>query len=196
MEYEGHKVITTNDYYDVYYPQHPKARENGSVMLHILVAEKMLGRNLTEQEVIHHIDGNRKNNNENNLMVFATQSDHISYHQMIKSKTKKDFILKQINGVYHCNYKNKHTVCRICSKPIYAYSKTGVCNSCYHTSTRKVIRPTRETLKSEIKHNSFVALGRKYGVSDKAITKWCKFYNLPYKSAIIKSISDEDWINI
>lgn len=38
--YDGHNVIITNGYYDVYYPEHPNARKNGCVMLQILVAEK------------------------------------------------------------------------------------------------------------------------------------------------------------
>lgn len=34
---------------------------------------------------------------------------------------------------------------------------------------------------------------KKHGVSDNAIRKWCKKYNLPYKKKDIKSYSDEEW---
>lgn len=57
-------------------------------------------------------------------------------------------------------------------------------------------KPTREELKSLIKKNSFTSLGRQFGVSDNAIRKWCKTYNLPFRATDIKHISDEDWENI
>jgi 5-methylcytosine-specific restriction endonuclease McrA len=44
--------------------------------------------------------------------------------------------------------------------------------------TRKVIRPSKETLEIEIKENTMVDLGKKYGVSDNAVRKWCKSYGI------------------
>jgi hypothetical protein len=48
---------------------------------HRVVAEQMLGRKLRPGEVIHHIDGNKRNNDPSNLMVFSTQSEHAKFHQ-------------------------------------------------------------------------------------------------------------------
>jgi transposase-like protein len=42
--------------------------------------------------------------------------------------------------------------------------------------TRKVERPSYEQLKAEIEATSFLAVGRKYGVSDNAIRKWLRWY--------------------
>lgn len=47
---------------------------------HRIVAEQMLGRPLKPGEVVHHIDGNKRNNNPNNLMVFASQKEHTEWH--------------------------------------------------------------------------------------------------------------------
>ena len=47
---------------------------------HRLVAEQMLGRELLPGEVVHHIDGDKRNNAPNNLMVFPSQSDHVKWH--------------------------------------------------------------------------------------------------------------------
>ena len=55
---------------------------------------------------------------------------------------------------------------------------------------------SREELKKLIREESFVAIGKNFGVSDNAIRKWCINYNLPTRKKDIKSYSDEEWINI
>lgn len=47
--------------------------------LHRVIAEKMLGRKLNADEVVHHIDGNKRNNKPENLQVM-TRSEHIREH--------------------------------------------------------------------------------------------------------------------
>lgn len=41
---------------------------------------------------------------------------------------------------------------------------------------RKVERPPYEQLMAEIEATSYLAIGRKYGVSDNAVRKWVRFY--------------------
>jgi hypothetical protein len=48
---------------------------------HRVVAEEMLGRPLEAGEIVHHIDGNKHNNDPSNLQVM-TQSDHLREHFM------------------------------------------------------------------------------------------------------------------
>lgn len=48
---------------------------------HRIVAEQKLGRPLKPGEVVHHIDGNKRNNNPENLMVFASQALHAKWHK-------------------------------------------------------------------------------------------------------------------
>lgn len=73
---------------------------------------------------------------------------------------------------------------------------SNYCEQCSHLHQQKVKRPTREVLKNEIRNCSFLSLGKKYGVSDNAIRKWCETYNLPKKKQDIKKYSDEEWIQI
>ena len=47
---------------------------------HRVVAELMLGRPLEPSEVVHHIDGNKRNNDPINLMVFPSQAEHAAWH--------------------------------------------------------------------------------------------------------------------
>lgn len=56
-----------------------------------------------------------------------------------------------------------------------------ICRKCYNIQQRHVERPSKEQLLKEIAELGFSAVGRKYGVTDKAIVKWCKAYNLPTK---------------
>ena len=60
--------------------QHPRCNAAGYVREHILVAEEILGRLLHTGEVVHHKDGNDRNNDRSNLAVYASQSDHLKAH--------------------------------------------------------------------------------------------------------------------
>lgn len=46
---------------------------------HRIVMEKKLGRKLTSQEIVHHIDGNKHNNHPDNLQL-VTRSEHAKIH--------------------------------------------------------------------------------------------------------------------
>ena len=46
---------------------------------HRIVAEQKIGRPLKTGEIVHHIDGNKRNNDPDNLMVM-TQEDHCRLH--------------------------------------------------------------------------------------------------------------------
>lgn len=51
---------------------------------------------------------------------------------------------------------------------------------------RKVQRPNKEELWSLVKTEPFVKIAEKFGVSDKAIVKWCKYYGLPHRKKDMK----------
>ena len=70
------------------------------------------------------------------------------------------------------------------------------CTKCDHIKQRKVTRPNRAELKSLIRTNSFVAIGRLFNVSDNTIRKWCKSENLPSKTSEIKQYTDAQWKEI
>lgn len=64
-----------------------RGRHNGKtyektfgVHTHRIVAEQKLGRPLAPGEVVHHIDGDIRNNEPENLMVFSSQAEHLAWH--------------------------------------------------------------------------------------------------------------------
>lgn len=85
---------------------------------------------------------------------------------------------------------NLKTYCKKCGKLI---SKgASYCESCYRKS-QKEGRPNRELLKDMIREFPFTRIGEEYGVSDNAIRKWCKAYNLPYRRRDIENYTEEEW---
>lgn len=81
--WKGGKTNTAQGYVSV------REKTNVSKLEHRLVMEKHLGRKLKKDEVVHHIDGDKKNNEINNLMLFASNSDHIKHHAKLRRDAKK-----------------------------------------------------------------------------------------------------------
>lgn len=51
---------------------------------HRLIMEKKIGRKLTNEEIVHHIDGNRQNNNPENLMLLPNKREHGKLHWLLR----------------------------------------------------------------------------------------------------------------
>lgn len=58
---------------------------SGWKLEHRLVMERILGRGLSRQEVVDHIDGNRANNDPTNLRLFESQGKHAAATGLITS---------------------------------------------------------------------------------------------------------------
>lgn len=101
-------------------------------------------------------------------------------HSMVKNKQMGNKVYRYSEIKNH-NKKRNYKKCPVCGKSILISSKR--CVRCNMESKRKVERPDKETLEKEVKENSFLALSRKYGVSDNAIRKWCVGYGINYKKS-------------
>lgn len=78
-EFGGHEKKRDDGYIKVYVPDHPNCSADGYVMKHILVVERSIGRYLTENECVHHINHIRDDNRIENLKLM-TISEHMSMH--------------------------------------------------------------------------------------------------------------------
>lgn len=200
--YHNNGRTILNGYIAVYMPEHHRAFDNGCVYEHILVAEEMLGRELLPEECVHHKDKNRTNNSEDNLMVFATNRDHILYHAGANA-------IKLENGSYICEdiynidydynnvtmqkyldsntndsitinkIKSKYNICPICNVNL-KDKKAKMCLECYNKEKSKNI-PPKEELEKLIYKYPFTEIGKMFNVSDNSVRKWCRKYGLPYR---------------
>jgi hypothetical protein len=59
--------------------EHPMATKAGYVSEHRLAMSRKIGRYLSPEEVVHHIDGNPLNNAIENLELFASNAEHLRH---------------------------------------------------------------------------------------------------------------------
>lgn len=102
------KVIKKGEYIYGKISNHPNATSNGYVLEHRLVMENYLGRYLTSNEIVHHVDQNTKNNDISNLRVMS-RKDHGHLHKRVLQMEQRtcpvcnvDFI-RRPKGVYDKN---------------------------------------------------------------------------------------------
>lgn len=93
--FEIKKEIKKGDYLYALVPEHPRATKNGYVLLHRVIIENSLGRLLKNNEVVHHKDENKKNNDISNLEILDWK-DHCKLHAKVGRATK-------ILSCYLCN---------------------------------------------------------------------------------------------
>jgi hypothetical protein len=85
-----HKTYTENGYLVKFVKGYNK---KGNVKLHRAVMEEKLGRRLSPDEIVHHIDGNKLNNDISNLEVMS-RSDHSRLHREKEKENGKEFFKK------------------------------------------------------------------------------------------------------
>ena len=100
--WKGGRTIS-DGYILIFKPEHPYATKQGYVREHKLIMEKQLGRYLTRKEQIHHINGNKKDNRIENLILFENAISHRNYHLLEHFENK----LKRMKSKIHILYQPK-----------------------------------------------------------------------------------------
>lgn len=140
---------------------HPLAyKSNHRVYLHRHIASIKLGRWLTKEEHVHHIDGNRKNNSPENLLIV----DSVSH------------------GLIHAKDYAKERTCKECgAKYLFTHhrSKSYCSKECSNKRKKtKIIWPSPEEIHKMIWRKPTRDVAKDLGISDKAIEKFCKKHGL------------------
>lgn len=79
--WKGGRFVDSQGYIRIYKPEHPNVMINKYVFEHRLVMEKHLGRLLKSSEIVHHLDGDKTNNEISNLKLYSSNGKHISKHK-------------------------------------------------------------------------------------------------------------------
>lgn len=90
-QWRGGRHHTNKGYVYIYvgydYPNHRR----GYVLEHRFAMEQKLGRTLTAQEIVHHRNGVRDDNREENLEVMANHGEHLRRHHRFILPGSHDF---------------------------------------------------------------------------------------------------------
>lgn len=94
--WNGGRSITGEGYVLVRAPHHPNAYPNGYYKEHRLILEQHLGRYLGEDEIVHHINGDKQDNRLENLEL-TTQSEHSAHHWCTpEARVKQSEFMKKV----------------------------------------------------------------------------------------------------
>ena len=155
-----------NGYKLIFSPNSPSAMSSsnweGWAYEHRVIMERHLGRPLSSDEVVHHLDYYRDNNKIENLIVLSKE-DHRKLHSYYDNDNKLSY-----KKCEHCGleFKPQNSSVKYCS------------HSCASLSSRRCNRPSKEELEVLVWSYPFTELSKQFGVSDNAIRKWCKKYNI------------------
>lgn len=175
------EVRVLNGYRLIFLPTHHRAMSNsnwdGYVYEHLVVAEENIGRTLRDEEVVHHLNGNRGDNRHNNLLVLE-KTEHGRLHAWIDSGAT-GLETSSKNRVNSMKTKDKEpSFCELCLRTLQDKQLRFCSVDCLSVATRVVERPEKLQLKKDIEKMSYLKIGKKYGVSDNTIRKWAKQYGL------------------
>jgi hypothetical protein len=170
----NHRIL--NGYKVLYVPDHFNVMDSdnwkGYAYEHRYVIETELGRALNEDEVVHHLDCDRLNNSIDNLIILSC-----SHHRKLHVWLDK-FIA---NGMTHPVLERRYcTECNTILQKDQLFTCSIKCSSSRRSKivTNVSPRPNKDELISDIKNLSWVAIGKKYKVSDNAVRKWARKYGI------------------
>jgi len=97
--WKGGRMIDKEGYILVYCPHHPNARTTGYILEHRLIMEQKLNQKIPGDKVVHHLDGNPKNNSCDNLEL-STQEEHSRNHRLsLTGNAERKLIPEQVKSI-------------------------------------------------------------------------------------------------
>lgn len=177
---DNSRVRHLNGYRLIYKPEHPSAMKSdnwiGFVYEHRYKIELELGRLLRDDEEVHHLDCDKSNNDLSNLIVL-TKAMHRRLHNWIDNGAT----ICENNSTNRVNSEKSKAYCKICNISLNKRQSNYCSKNCRNIDLKNkgiIKKPTKEELEPLLGTMSWVALGKHFNVSDNAVRKWAKSYNL------------------
>jgi hypothetical protein len=141
---------------------HPLADAKGRVMHHRHVASVKIGRWLTNEEVAHHVDHDRSNNEPGNLEVM-TRAEH---------------------SAHHAGGATRPVDCKVCGNSFMPqWTTSRYCSNACSGISRRRFDPDAATLRAMVSQMTMVKIGEHFGVSEAAVRKRARKLGVPTRLA-------------
>lgn len=179
--------------------------------VHCKLSNQWLGKKLVLD--LDHINGINNDNRIENIRFLCpnchSQTETFKNKNRKSNVSKKNIsdlmikklIKKKLNNNKICllldisigNYKRINNLrikienekkCIKCNTQLKTNSKTGMCMKCFRMLNRKIDRPSYEELINSINKEGYVRTGKKFNVSDNAIRKWVKAYEINLSDSV------------
>jgi hypothetical protein len=157
------KKNTINGYEYVYDADHPLANKSGIVYVHRYIMSVHLGRWVTAEEQVHHVDGNRKNNVIGNLEVMSS-AEHARMHNTFPVSERLERSCK------YCGDSFEDTIGRMRNRE---YCSQECCKK-----SQRRFEIKKEELEKLLWEIPTTQIAKMFGVSGKAVEKRAKKYGL------------------
>lgn len=165
------RIVKKGDYLYAVVPDHPNRTKSNYVLHHRVVMENHLGRLLTENEVVHHLNEDKKDNRIENLEVM-TKEEHGRHH----GQTGRQ------NSILQCAYCHKVFVRftnRVYNNKTGHYCSRSCNGKANNTSTSQIGQPLPVELIQQIKElaskgASGYRIAKELGISGNTALKYMK----------------------
>jgi hypothetical protein len=153
--YKGRTI--SGGYAFIFVPDHPYANKHGCVQEHRLVVERLIGRYLRPEEVVHHDNEDKQDNRPENLILCDSNGEHLRLHHtrstgaicarcgdparrvigrgLCRRCYKRWWTLRPERG-----WRGKYTKCVECGRSDRYHEGDGLCHNCYARRRKRARR--------------------------------------------------------
>mgnify|MGYP005863884361 CR=1 FL=1 len=156
--------------------------------VHRLVASAFYGIPIVRGDStieVHHKNHDKSDNSLENIGLVTRKENMIESFHFYNSKTTKKL---RGNSIRYRVISELPPMCSDCKKPINK-KKYVYCLDCRARHDRVVERPEPDVLFYLLLNYPLTFVGNPYGVSDKAISKWCVKMGIPSKASYYRNVT-------
>lgn len=88
--WKGGRSKSSEGYIIILKPKHPYATKSGYILEHRFIMEKIIGRYLKPEEIVHHKNKDIYDNRPENLQLYPSHKEHSSFHRRQKLNEKRN----------------------------------------------------------------------------------------------------------